>query len=66
MTRCGSGVSAWGQPVHVGDLGDEAREERLRWLRHVQRRDSEFEWKDADGGTGRQEVWKKSREENNN
>lgn len=25
--------------------------------------DSEFEWKDADVGTGRQEVWKKSKEE---
>lgn len=25
--------------------------------------DSKFEWKDADVGTGRQEVWKESKEE---
>lgn len=48
----GSGMSASGQLVCVGGFGDEAREERLRWLRHVQRTDGEFEWKDADGGTG--------------
>ena len=31
-----------GQTAHVRGFGDKVREARLRWLGHVQRRDSEY------------------------
>lgn len=39
----------------VRRLGDKAREARLRWFGHVQRKDSECKTEAAEVGTGRQE-----------
>lgn len=51
--------------AQVACFGDDATEARLRWLGHVQRRNSGYLCGGTQVGTGRQEIERKTKEEIN-